>query len=974
MTAASVNQIDTLAAGVETLPTVRVFERDERARQRIPVIHPSDATESQRVLAAKLSLPHQGFVLGRPRLRALVEPARAGGLITVVAGPGYGKTAFIVDLLSSAEGQSVYYAADESDRDPVRFLRRLMAGIGVEVAEPLATAILGWPGDGNSQGTVLELVAALLDFMSARSGSQTLVAIDDVHLLDCSPEVIGALELVARGLPPGWTMLITSRRPVELGLQAVDLGGRLVTLRGRELRLTPREVAAWASQNWDVLLQPSEARALWRLTEGWPAALALLGQHLLSGGDDIRRQDVVRVISRGRDLRAYLEAHIFCGMEPAAAQVVSAAGLLPRVVFPRDAEFLPGEPGEAEAVLEEFVSRGFMVTRTGRRSFTLHPLLRGYVEREAWREQVGTGLVERAADHLQQHGEVYDAARLFLRSHAWHKAAGPLRTLALSSLNVVADFADGDWLELISDGATDKEPWLLVAKARIVQRQTEYAAARILYERAAQLLSTANDREGLLSTLLGSTFCLFNQGLWEDSLSVLKRCKSLARSPAEKVEVLVCEGHVLVSLCRWDEAVENWEKALALTPVAGRPALAARLDHHRARLFYSLGHYRVARQWAHKALAACSQAGTPFRALALNGAAIVGCAAGDYSSAGTHAAECLGLARARGYGFIEISALLNQAAVALGAWDYRAAMTSIREAQDLARKADDAEELFWAEDMLGDLCRRNRNPRLALEHHQNALEIVARSRLAEFERVRALTGVGIDLILLGREKEGRLSLEEAVSVSRRLGLIGSLTPELFYLGWVYALAAREHEASRALTECMKLAAEHHHVHFFSQEAHVAIPILALCDRFGAGGFVREMILPGLPHRLQGYFHDLARGSTYPTDVALGPPRRKALSWAGVPSAQSEELTPEMRKGVELLTDREREVLKMVSLGMPNKVIGAKLFITEKTVKTHANHVFRKLGVTNRLQATLVFQSYQRARRAGSRGASPRSVS
>jgi DNA-binding NarL/FixJ family response regulator len=65
---------------------------------------------------------------------------------------------------------------------------------------------------------------------------------------------------------------------------------------------------------------------------------------------------------------------------------------------------------------------------------------------------------------------------------------------------------------------------------------------------------------------------------------------------------------------------------------------------------------------------------------------------------------------------------------------------------------------------------------------------------------------------------------------------------------------------------------------------------------------------------------------------------------------------------------------MISLGMPNKVIAAKLFITEKTVKTHANHVFRKLGVANRLQATLVFQSYHRARRAGSgsRGARKRS--
>ena len=58
---------------------------------------------------------------------------------------------------------------------------------------------------------------------------------------------------------------------------------------------------------------------------------------------------------------------------------------------------------------------------------------------------------------------------------------------------------------------------------------------------------------------------------------------------------------------------------------------------------------------------------------------------------------------------------------------------------------------------------------------------------------------------------------------------------------------------------------------------------------------------------------------------------------------------------------------MISLGMQNKQIGNKLFISEKTVKTHANHVFRKLGVTSRVQATLAFQTYQRARRAGGAG-------
>ncbi len=57
-----------------------------------------------------------------------------------------------------------------------------------------------------------------------------------------------------------------------------------MTLEARHLRLTPREVSAWAAQNWGLLLEATEARALWRLSEGWPAALVLLGQQLVSRG------------------------------------------------------------------------------------------------------------------------------------------------------------------------------------------------------------------------------------------------------------------------------------------------------------------------------------------------------------------------------------------------------------------------------------------------------------------------------------------------------------------------------------------------------------------------------------------------------------------------------------------------------------------------------------------------------------------
>ena len=55
-----------------------------------------------------------------------------------------------------------------------------------------------------------------------------------------------------------------------------------------------------------------------------------------------------------------------------------------------------------------------------------------------------------------------------------------------------------------------------------------------------------------------------------------------------------------------------------------------------------------------------------------------------------------------------------------------------------------------------------------------------------------------------------------------------------------------------------------------------------------------------------------------------------------------------------LSRQELQVLSMVSQGMNNKEISARLYISKKTVKNHLTHIFAKLGVTNRRQAALAF--------------------
>lgn len=940
--------------------------RDDSHLQEVRMVEPSDLAEQRvRTVAAKLSLPHMGFVLSRQRLVSLLKPVANGGVVYLVAGPGYGKTALIVEKLSSAGGRTVYFSVDEADNDPLRFLTYFMAGLDVEVADRPDSRPLDWPAPGGIDQEVLELTAQVVDHIRQKAGQSTLIAIDDFHLIDSSPQIVSVLELIVRGLPPGWTILISSRRPVPLRVDRVSLGGRCVELRARDLRLTPREVGTWASQHWGIELQASEARALWRLTQGWPAALVLLGQRLPSGRRGITRSDITEVLSRGHDLRKYLEQDILSGLDETASETMLTAGLLTRVVFPRDEAFFPGPYGRAEAVLEELVLRGYLVARVGRRSYTVHPLVRGFAQRKAWRDNESTGLMDQTASHLERIGEHHQAVTVYLRVGRFSDAGRLLHSLLAQPFGMGPGSTRPEWLSLIPDESIAEDgvdPWLIVAKARIQQEHAEYARAGALYERAARLLAEDGDKEGLLCVLLGSAYCLFNQGRWEESLAVMKRCRSLAGSSREKAEVLVVEGGVLVGLCRWDEAVENWEKALVLYPKDSKDSaeeFARRIHFHRARLFYSLGHYRLARQWADKAVGLDDSPVTLVRAVALNGAALLAGLTGEYDKADRYAGECLRLVRTRGYSLVEASSLLSQAMAALGRWDYRSAVARIRRAQALALSSGDAEESYWAESMLGDLCRRTGNGRRALEHHQTALEIVEKNQLAASEKLQAQAAVGMDLVVLGRETEGLASLEETALVSRRLGLKSALAPALFYLGWLYAHAGREHEAGRALAEAMRLGEEHGHIHFFSQEAKVAAPILALCERFGVGTFVRDQIAPRLPGRLQHYLRELAGGKAYPTDMSLGSPGRRTGGVRPLGSGNGGQASPAIVARMESLTEREWEVLEMVGLGMPNKVIGARLFISEKTVKTHTNHIFRKLGVENRLQATLAFQTLQR---------------
>jgi DNA-binding NarL/FixJ family response regulator len=128
---------------------------------------------------------------------------------------------------------------------------------------------------------------------------------------------------------------------------------------------------------------------------------------------------------------------------------------------------------------------------------------------------------------------------------------------------------------------------------------------------------------------------------------------------------------------------------------------------------------------------------------------------------------------------------------------------------------------------------------------------------------------------------------------------------------------------------------------FDQDEHVAAAL-----RAGVSGFLLKV---SPPEQLVAAVRTVAGGGGL-LDPAVT--LRVIESFAAVP------VTPrEQGRLLEDLTEREREVLRLVARGLSNAEIAARLYLGEATVKTHVSRVLAKLGVRDRVQAVaLAYES------------------
>ena len=231
------------------------------------------------LIETKLFLPSpRPGIVPRPRLRERLDRGLGAKLMLVSAPAGFGKTTLLVDWLASAvpsrEGTALrgaWLALDPGDNDPARFWRYVVAA--------LSTAL---PGVGDetlallqdSQASPGEVVLTTLVNEISTTDGDTVLVLDDYHVIDSAAVHEGMAFLLAH-LPARLHLVLATRSDPPLSLSRMRARGDLVEVRAADLRFTTDETALYLNETMGLQLATDDVRTLEGRTEGWIAALQL---------------------------------------------------------------------------------------------------------------------------------------------------------------------------------------------------------------------------------------------------------------------------------------------------------------------------------------------------------------------------------------------------------------------------------------------------------------------------------------------------------------------------------------------------------------------------------------------------------------------------------------------------------------------------------------------------------------------------
>jgi LuxR family maltose regulon positive regulatory protein len=951
----------------------------------------------QPLLATKLLLPplRPGLV-SRPRLLAALDeglqPAKR--LILLTAPPGYGKTTLLVEWVSGFNDKwrktsparvpshllpvICWFSLDDSDNDLPRFLAYLIEAVSgilpddqAEACRSIQAAIHSSP-QFDSQGFLIALVNYLQQLPC-----RIVLILDDYHAIQ-DAQVHQAIQFLIKNQPQNFRLVIATRSDPPLGLAQLRGRGQLCEIRMAELVFTSKEATEFLNHWMALELSAEDIDVLHERTEGWVAGLQMAALALKTPALTplLDRSTFIRDFHGShRHILEYLTEEVFNQQPEAVQSFLLCTSVLERFNGPLCEAILQDKEGKqlgtdkgitfplplsfsGQDFLERLERNNlFLVSLDSEHEwFRYHPLFADLLKARLKHSYPGAMkiLLVRAARWNEQQGWLVEAFSQALASTDFWFAADLFEQHILTFFYQSEITQVHRWLSALPKEILLSRPLLCAVYAAVIALQSPYppqslsAAEKWMQEAEKKLSSGAGygDLARAFAMNIRSYWARFRGEQPERVIDLIQRAMKFL--PAGSVVSIGRYYLCIHSALQTNLGFTYWEMGdeLAAGPAFIQASKISRacgdLFNETASIYYQAKinglHGRLG-----EAASLCREALEHFSSQPAG----LGHSAPYSGEIGVQLAEILleqnQLAEAERllnenielakwttshnillYGFLALARL------AAARSNFPTAFSYLAEAERLSNEGSGVSGAQRAR-----LC-------LVLipqgaQYLEQAQQWARDVSLVEFQKgpPQIAWNAALALAHLIITEDDSLSEGNTPKLAGLLEWLGRQGQAMQTRGWahweiqlrVVECLARQKMGDQpgalyALQRALELGEPSGYVRLFLEEGEPLRELLLKLAR-EAGG-------------INPYLHSLL--ATYPV-----PSERQAHS-------------PTSREGlVEPLTNRELEVLRLISVGLSNQQIADRLVLTLNTVKKHNYSIFQKLGVSNRAQAILAMR-------------------
>jgi LuxR family maltose regulon positive regulatory protein len=941
-----------------------------------PLVTETNPHPARRVplLLTKLHIPaaRPGWV-GRPRLFARLDQVSGGQTALLSAPAGYGKTTLLAQWIASrgprlaaneplsAEGERAFawLALDEADNDPVRFWSYLVAALQTcPEAGSLGNGFLEMVQAPQAPSLEQSLVLLLNEIEQApgRLG----VVLDDYHAIT-EKQVHASLGFFIEHLPSNLILILAGRGEPPLALARYRTRGRLVDLHAAELRFNPLETGEFFKTSMPLGLNESDIAVLDQRVEGWVAGLQLAALSMQGLTD---RQSFIQAFTGDdRYILDYLTQEILSRQPPEIQNFLLKTSILERMNASLCEELTGGQirlpgmaaqaggSGGAQAILE-FLDRAnlFIIPLDNRRTWYRYHRLFADLLQVQLRQKDPASLIalhRQAADWFATHGLPAEAFQHAVQSGDLEKAAGLLGEQLPELVQHGEAATLQAWLSMFPQALLISRPELCLASAWVSLYMIKFDDVEMWAQRAihalAQTAGTFSDLEiedyhGQLDALRATV--AVNRNRYNQAIELSESALQKLHGNTDTLRSLLYLnlGDAYSSRGDFPLAVRAYQDGLEVCRTIGNHTLDVIIIGSLGGLYQRAGHLRQAEAILQQALmvekdqvagggpqlVAC---GKPLAFLAqlyiewnqLAVARQVGDKALDYCQKWQHPSHLL-------------DCWIVQAQLDELEGDAQAGLEVLQRARERVQQMNRTPgALAPVQDYLGRIESVERHLRMRQGDFSMATQ-----RQPEYDstNIYEMDSQSVLDILHGQPARAIELGHQILETAARHDWLRFQIEGHMLSGLAYHLSDNPAQASLEILQALELAEPEGYVRLFVDKGAPMQALLEEVRREVDQPARRSGPLPGYIDRLLAVFST----GEHPQSAPAG----AQPSAGGLAEPESDLPTP--------LSERERQILRLLAGGLSNDDIAANLFLSTNTVKTHLKRIFEKMGVSSRMEA------------------------